>query len=106
MISLADTIVDLENQGYEENLSADYDHFSCRVRAIELYPTDFEIDKVVRFENSSDPDDQAILYAISSPTKQIRGLFVESYGLYHEELSAEILDKLAEGCRRHSDIQC
>lgn len=106
MISLADTIVDLENAGYEENLSADFDHFSCRVGQIELYPGDFEIDKVVRFENSSDPDDQAILYAISSEKKGIKGLFVESYGLYHEELSQDILDKLSEGCRRHADVDC
>ncbi len=106
MISLADTIVDLENAGYRENLSADYDHFSCRVGAIEIYPEEFEIDKVVRFENTSDPDDQAILYAISSEPKNIKGLFVESYGLYHEELSKEILNKLAEGCRRHADVEC
>lgn len=106
MISLAECIVTLENEGYVENLTANFDHFSCRVGEIEIYPKDFQVDKVVRFENASDPGDQSILYAISSSEKGIKGLFVESYGLYHENLSPGLLEKLTEECRRHGDIEC
>jgi hypothetical protein len=96
MASLSETIRKLENDGYKENLTPCFDHLSCRVGEIKLYPEDFVVDKVVRFENSSDPDDQSILYAVSSDTHGVKGLYVESYGLYHESLSKEILDKLSK----------
>ena len=102
MASLSETIRQLEKEGYDENLSVKYDHFACPRGGVELFPEEFEVDKVVRFENTSDPDDQSILYAISSPEKDIKGLYVESYGLYHEELSPKMLKKLSDGCR-HED---
>jgi hypothetical protein len=47
----------------------------------------------VRFENTSDPNDQSILYAISSPKHGIKGLFLESYGIYTEEVSRSMIEK-------------
>ena len=82
-----------ENLGYIENLIAKYDHFECRSGQVKLFPNEFQVDKFMRFENTSDPDDQSILYAISSNDGKIKGTFIESYGLYHEDLSPEILEK-------------
>ena len=94
MLSLADGIHEMEKRGYTENLSLVYDHFTARSGEIELYPKDFSIDEIIRFENTSDPDDQAILYAISSRKRRIKGLHASSYGLYSEEMSPKIVAKI------------
>lgn len=94
MSNLADTIKILEARGYAENLVPGFDHLTCRSGEIILYPRDFFIDEIFRFENSSDPDDQSILYAITCHKNKIRGLYVESYGVYHDELSTAMLERI------------
>ena len=96
MINLTDVIHQLEKKGYAENLTSRFDHFECRSGAFKIYPKDMTIDEVIRFENTSDPDDQSILYAISSPPQGLKGIFIESYGSYHDELSPEILQKFKD----------
>ncbi len=91
MISLSDTIRELQRMGYTENLGCANDHLCARSGKIKLYPKDITIDRMVRFENSSDPDDQAILYAARCDSKDLLGLYVDSYGLYHDDLTPELL---------------
>lgn len=94
MVSLADTLRKIQSKGYGENLTSKVDHFEARSGEIKLYPVDFKVDEIVRFENTSDPDDQAILYAVSSEKKGVKGIFVESFGVYNEELSPEMTECL------------
>ncbi len=94
MICLSDTITVLQKRGYTENLVPEFDHLTCRSGEFVLYPKDFFIDEIFRFENSSDPSDQSILYAITCEKYNIRGLYIESYGVYHDELSAAMLERI------------
>ncbi len=94
MVSLADTVRKIQSKGYGENLTSKVDHFEARSGEIKLYPVDIRVDEIVRFENTSDPDDQAILYAVSSDSKGVKGIFVESFGVYNEELSSEMTERL------------
>jgi hypothetical protein len=96
MLGLSETIRNFQNEGYIENLVPSFNHFGCRSGKFRLFPEDFNVEKMFRFENSSDPDDQAILYVISSRTPMIKGLYVDSYGAYHDELSNEMLSGLME----------
>jgi hypothetical protein len=97
MNGLADTIRRLaQEEGYIENLTAKEDHLECGSGKYKLYPGDFTVDKLRRFENSSDPDDNAILYAISSRDQKIKGIFVENYGINQYALSPEMLERLKE----------
>lgn len=100
MMCLSDMIRELEKKGYSANLVAEYDHF--RFHQKKIYPQDFYVDEVVRFENSSDPDDQAILYAIRSDVHNVKGLYVESYGLYHDSLSTPMLERIKFCQKEHS----
>ena len=92
MMCLSDAIRNLQKKGYTENLVAEYDHF--RINTEMIYPPDFFVDQIVRFENSSDPDDQSILYAVNSERYGLKGLYVDSYGLYHESLSKSMLERI------------
>lgn len=94
MPGLSGAIKDLQSKGYKENLTLNFDHFFYGPDKIKLYPHEIFFDEVLRFENSSDPDDQSILYAISAPAKNIKGLSVDSYGLYHDSLSSSMIDRM------------
>lgn len=96
MQQLLDTIKTLQRQGYTGNLVPSYDHLSCG--EINLYPSDIFFDQVIRFETASDPDDQSILYVISAPAKKVKGLYVDSYGLYHDNLAPAFYQRL-QFCR-------
>jgi hypothetical protein len=102
MLSLSNAIRVFQDKGYKENLVPRYDHLGCHSEEIKLFPMDIVIDEIVRFENTSDPDDQSILYAISSLDKSVKGLYVESYGLYHDDLSPEMLRRIRDA--RAEDI--
>ncbi|MBX2993278.1 MAG: hypothetical protein KF681_00590 [Bdellovibrionaceae bacterium] len=96
MIGLAETIRKYEERGYTENLVPRYDHFEARSGEIRLNPEDFVVDKMVRFENTSDPDDQSVLYLVSAPSLKLKGLFVEAYGTQQDELSRLMIEKLKD----------
>lgn len=94
MQCLSEAIKALQEKGYSYNLSLAYDHFKTEDGSVKLYPKDIFFDAVMRFENTSDPDDQSILYAISSLADDVKGLYIESYGLYHEEISPLIIKRI------------
>lgn len=96
MLQPGEAIAQLEREGYSCNIVARYDHFEIDCGKECLFPADFQVDEMQRFENSSDPDDQSILYAISCPSRHLKGLYLESYGVYHEDLSREMLGRLCD----------
>jgi len=96
MQSLYEMIHQLEVRGYSENLGARVDHFEYQSGKMKLFPQDFVVDKLYRYESTSDPDDTAIVYAISSPSKGVKGVYVESYGIYQDDLSPEMLERIKQ----------
>lgn len=87
MQSLCDAIKSFELEGYRENLICCFDHLKSQCRKITILPSEIDVKDIYRFENSSDPSDQSILYAISVPSKNMKGLYIESYGIYHDDQS-------------------
>ena len=84
----------LQGKGYTENIVPRYDHFEVKEGTFKLFPKDFEVDEIVRYENASDPDDQSILYAITSEKNHLKGVYIESYGIYQDELSQPMIERL------------
>ena len=93
MLQLREGLRHVEDLGYVYNWTPRYDHFEGNSGAIKLEPEEFVVDGLMRFENTSDPDDQSILYAISSKDGRYKGTYIESYGLYHDDLSPEMLER-------------
>ncbi len=54
---------------------------------------DFNVDKVLRFEGASNPDDNAILYAISTKNGK-KGVLVDGYGISGGQISKNMMNKL------------
>lgn len=92
--TMVETIEGLKKEGYTLDFNIQEDCIICHANKTVLSPDDFEIDKVYRFEGPSNPDDAAILYAISSPKHNAKGVLVNGYGIYSDPVSDELMSKL------------
>ena len=91
--SLADALDDLRKRGYEADFATQTVCLYCGDLDLRLDPEDFNVDEVYRFEGNSNPDDSAVLYAISS-FSGMKGILIDGYGVYSEHLSFEMAKKL------------
>ena len=91
--SLVDALNDLKKRGYQADFATETVCLYCGDLDIRLDPEDFHVDEVYRFEGDSNPDDNSILYAISSSTG-VKGTLVDSYGASSDSLNFEMAKKL------------
>lgn len=92
--TVSETINGLRKEGYTLNFNIRQDCIICHRTNTVLSPDDFEIDKTYRFEGESNPDDEAIVYAISAPKSGVKGVLVNAYGIYADDASAALVEKL------------
>ncbi|CAM4348490.1 hypothetical protein SAMN06265348_112179 [Pedobacter westerhofensis] len=92
--TITEAVADLEMRGYEYDLNLTADGLECKSLDLFLMPEEFEIDEFYRFEGMTDPDDSAVIYAVSSPVGNLKGVVIDAYGVYAENVSPELLDKL------------
>jgi hypothetical protein len=92
--TVSETINGLKNEGYILDFNIKKDCIVCQKTNTVLSPDDFEIDKVFRFEGVSNPDDEAIVYAISSTKFNAKGTLVNGYGIYADEATTVLIEKL------------
>ena len=91
--TLSEAINDLQTNEYPYDFNLKPECLECASLKIEIRPEDFKVDKIYRFEGMSSTDDNSILYAISSK-KELKGLLVDAYGVYAENISEEMRKKL------------
>jgi hypothetical protein len=88
--TVLEALENLRQQGYSMDFNLDENYLIC---GNERYsPQDFEVDDVYRYEGNSNPDDESVVYAITTQSGK-KGTLVSSYGVY-SELSEQILQKL------------
>lgn len=92
--NLIDGISELRKQGYAEDFNLKQNCLECRNGEYKIFHNEFEIDKYFRLEGDSTPEDSSILYAISSDKYKLKGVLINSYGIYSEEITDEMLNKL------------
>ena len=92
-----DTVVEavegLKQRGYSIDFNIEPGRLVCHQTPLSLAPADFEITEFYRFEGNSDPDDEAVVYAIESTNGQ-KGLLVTGYGISAEGVGEEMIKKL------------
>ena len=92
--TLVDATNDLMKRGYTANLSLEGDTIDDKDQNIHMTAEDFEIDEFYRFEGASNPADMSIVYAVSSPKYDLKGILVNAYGTYANDSSSAIEAKL------------
>jgi hypothetical protein len=95
METLSEAIARLEAAGYGDAFRPDQGRLWAEAARRFFAPESLVVEEVVRFEGESDPDDQAILFALRSPTGDVRGTFSTSYGVNVDPSSVEILRNLS-----------
>ncbi len=93
--TLSEAVNDLQRRGYTDDLALAEHCLVCDARGLSLDPAEFEIDEFHRFEGNSDPEDQSIVYAISSKHHHVRGILVNAYGMDASALTQAMVAKLA-----------
>lgn len=90
--TLVETLEKLRKEGYTEDFNVRFDSLICDTAC--LLPSQFEVDQTFRFEGNTNPSDEAILFAVSSLDGKIKGVVVNSYGVYADEMTEEMINKL------------
>ncbi len=91
--TLSEAINDLQLRGYTYDFNLEPECLKCASLELEIHPEEFEVDELHRFEGMSSTDDNSILYAISSKNG-VKGMLVDAYGVYAENISEEMRKKL------------
>ena len=92
--TLSETMNELRREGYTEDFNLQQNCLECRDGQFKVFANEFKVDKYYRFEGASNPSDAAILYAISSHDKKVKGVLVNAYGIYSDPLTDEMIRKL------------
>lgn len=92
--NLIEGIDSLRKQGYVEDFNLKQNCLECRNGEYKVFHNEFEIDKYFRLEGDSTPEDSSILYAISSSKYKLKGVLINSYGIYSNDVTDEMLNKL------------
>lgn len=86
----------LKSRGYTLDFNIAFDNIICRQNDICLNPNEFEITEVHRFEGQTNPDDQDVVYGVTSLDGSIKGSITSAYGMYADGLSTEMIRKLSK----------
>ena len=92
--SMVDALNGLKSRGFSLDFNLVSGALHNSESNITLHPDDFEIVELYRFEGPSDPADNSIVYGLQSTKYNIKGVFVNAYGVYSDDVSDELLRKL------------
>jgi hypothetical protein len=91
--TLSQAINALKGVGYVNDFNLHPEWIECAGLNVKFLPEQFHVDEVHRFEGMTNPDDSAVLYAVSSTSGE-KGLLVDAYGAYAASISPEMIKKL------------
>lgn len=96
MTTVSEVINHLKKEGYIIDFNLKENCLECSGTHLQVHPEDFVIDKHYRFEGISDPADEAVVYAISSPKYDLKGILVNGYGPSSDPLTDQMIAALRE----------
>lgn len=91
--SIVDALADLKGRGYSLDFRREPMWIYCYVFDLWITPEQFNVDEVHRFEEGSNPDDNCVVYAISSYSG-MKGTLIDSYGVYADYMTFDMAQKL------------
>jgi len=93
--NLIDALNDLKNEGYVEDFNLKQNCLECRNGKYKIFHNEFVIDNFFRFEGEdSSADSSSILYSITSEKYKLKGTLINSFSIYSDAITDEMLNKL------------
>lgn len=89
----SEALSDLKKRGYAHDFNLSTDYLECKAVNQTIKPDSFEVTETYRFEGMTNPADSEIVYAIVAQN-DLRGTLVSAYGMYSDEMDAEMAQKL------------
>jgi hypothetical protein len=97
METLAEAMERLRRAGFEDSFRAEGHALRALAAGRRFEPEDLVVEDIVRFEGASDPDDEAILFALRTRSGDVRGTWATSYGPRLPPDEAELLREVGRG---------
>lgn len=94
MTTLVEILEKLKSEGYTTDFNLRHNCLECAENSLQVHPEDFAVDRTFRFEGDSNPEDEAVVYAISSEKHGLKGTLVNSYGTYADDITEELVQAL------------
>lgn len=95
MKTLSEVLNKLKAEGYTTDFNLNENCLVCNGNSLQIRPGEFVVDRHYRFEGPTDPGDEAIVYAISSVKDNIKGVLVNGYGIYSNDMTDEMVKALS-----------
>lgn len=93
--SVSGTIARLSAAGYSDDFRAEAGGLRAVNAGCVHAPELMRVDEVIRFEGTSDPDDEAIVFALRCEPHGVKGTYAAPYGADVPGCDAEMLLRLA-----------
>ncbi|GEO04796.1 hypothetical protein AAE02nite_24600 [Adhaeribacter aerolatus] len=94
MTTISDALNKFKQEGYTVEFSLNDNCLVCRDSSLEIYPDEFLVESYFRFDGILDPEDEVLVYAISSNKRQVKGTLINVYGVYSENTTDEMVRAL------------
>jgi hypothetical protein len=91
--TVTEAINNLKQRGYVLDFNLEENELICLEPSLKLHPEQFHIHEVYRFENNTDPADEAILFAIESDDGY-KGILLNAYGAKNDSMADALVKKL------------
>jgi len=94
--SLLEALDGLKKAGYTEdiNLLPNCLEYRSHKGLCKILSNEFTVDHYYRFEGDSNPNEQSIIYAISSEKYNLKGTLVNAHGIYSDPVTNEMMKAL------------
>jgi hypothetical protein len=99
METLAEAVERLRRAGFDDSFRPEGHALRALTADRRFQPEDLVVEDIVRFEGVSDPDDEAILFALRTRSGDVRGTWATSYGPSLPSDEAELLRELGRSRR-------
>lgn len=100
MTTLSEATERLTAAGYTAEFRAEADGLHAVGTGCLHAPEDLSVDEIVRFEGSTDPQDESMLFALSCGEHGVRGTWVVAFGPGIPPRDAEMVRRLPDERRR------
>jgi hypothetical protein len=95
--TVTEAVTLLEADGYTANFFPKSQAFHCTACGSIADPSQVVVDRIFRFEGSSNPDDEAIVLALQCPICHTKGVMVAAYGPTADPDDIDVLLALTDG---------
>lgn len=90
MLTVLEIIQKLRKENYTDEFEIKDGRIISKVTKQSFSPDELIIEKNFRYEGESNPDDNAIVYALTAANGK-RGVLVDSYGIYSDPAISELI---------------